>query len=90
MFSQPSNAADLVDPDVELVSSGPMQADRNGSGSYRYRIVAVLSEVDLHLYAEKIVYGDENCCAQAVCRIDPVGPLDPLECGANPHPFLAY
>jgi len=60
-----------VNPNVEQVSTGPIHWDSEGHAN-KYRLIVVLSEVNLHVIAEKIVLGDENCCAKIVHRIDDI------------------
>jgi hypothetical protein len=54
-----------IDPDIVTISSGSIYW-KNSDLGVRFRIVAFLSEVYLHLFVQKIEYGEETCCAKIV------------------------
>lgn len=56
---------DRIGEDVYLVNSGPMHWMGDGS-ALRYRLVAIVSEVDLSVEIHAIKYGEENCCATII------------------------
>lgn len=63
---------DLIKPEVEISSAGPMVWDDDGNGK-RYNLVVVLSEVSLSIFIYEIGFGEENCCAKILnsFQVDP-------------------
>lgn len=57
-----------IDPSIEAISTGPFNTSVD-SPRYRFRLIAVLSEVSYSVYFEQIEYGDENCCKKVVNSI---------------------
>ena len=51
-----------VDPDVNLVSSGPFSWHMDKG--FRFRVVTILSEVSINIFIQRVDYGDETCCAR--------------------------
>lgn len=54
-----------LDPNIVLVSSGPMKWLDDNRG-VRLKVVAVQSEVKLDVFVQRVEYGEESCCAKVV------------------------
>jgi len=52
-----------INPNVILISSGKILWISPEKG-FAFRLVAILSEVNVSLYVQKIDYGEEGCCVK--------------------------
>jgi hypothetical protein len=78
-----TSAESLANPNIIDISSGPIHWDANSG--YRFRLVAVLSEVDIEIYFQKIEIGDEGCCAKIIKEFE----FSKNKDDQSPHPLYS-